>query len=96
MLQRIGADAGVDSNGDFPQARALSRYLDQKQGMEMQPIPTSLFWEGPPPCGLDRGTDDTEVVPPQGKAFRGRAHLRVGWIEERTTRRSSLPYPNKV
>lgn len=28
LLQRCGADAGVDSIGDFPQARALSRYLD--------------------------------------------------------------------
>ncbi len=28
LLKRIGADAGVDSIGDFPQARALSRYLD--------------------------------------------------------------------
>ncbi len=28
LLKRCGADAGVDSIGDFPQARALSRYLD--------------------------------------------------------------------
>lgn len=28
LLKRIGADAGVDSIGDFSQARALSRYLD--------------------------------------------------------------------
>ena len=28
MLRRVGADAGVDSIGDFPQARALARYLD--------------------------------------------------------------------
>jgi glucuronate isomerase len=28
LLRRLGADAGVDSIGDFPQARALSRYLD--------------------------------------------------------------------
>ena len=28
LLARLGADAGVDSIGDFPQARALSRYLD--------------------------------------------------------------------
>ncbi len=28
LLQRLGADAGVDSIGDFSQARALSRYLD--------------------------------------------------------------------
>ena len=28
LLQRLGADAGVDSIGDFPQARGLSRYLD--------------------------------------------------------------------
>jgi glucuronate isomerase len=28
LLARLGADAGVDSVGDFPQARALSRYLD--------------------------------------------------------------------
>jgi hypothetical protein len=26
----------------------------------------------------------------------GRDHLRVVWIEARTTQRSSLPYPNKV
>lgn len=28
LLQQLGADAGVDSIGDFPQARTLSRYLD--------------------------------------------------------------------
>lgn len=28
LLQRLGADAGIDSIGDFPQARGLSRYLD--------------------------------------------------------------------
>jgi len=28
LLKRLGADAGVDSIGDFPQARTLSRYLD--------------------------------------------------------------------
>jgi glucuronate isomerase len=28
LLSRLGADAGVDSIGDFPQARGLSRYLD--------------------------------------------------------------------
>jgi glucuronate isomerase len=29
LLKSIGADAGVDSIGDFPQARGLSRYLDR-------------------------------------------------------------------
>jgi glucuronate isomerase len=29
LLARLGADAGVDSIGDFPQARALARYLNQ-------------------------------------------------------------------
>ena len=29
LLKRLGADAGVDSIGDFPQARGLSRYLDR-------------------------------------------------------------------
>lgn len=28
LNRRLGADSGVDSIGDFPQARALSRYLD--------------------------------------------------------------------
>lgn len=28
LLQRVGSDAGVDSIGDFPQARSLSRYLN--------------------------------------------------------------------
>jgi glucuronate isomerase len=28
LLKRLGGDSGVDSIGDFPQARALSRYLD--------------------------------------------------------------------
>jgi len=28
LLRQLGADAGVDSIGDFPQARSLSRYLD--------------------------------------------------------------------
>jgi glucuronate isomerase len=29
LLHRLGADAGVDSIGDFPQARGLARYLDR-------------------------------------------------------------------
>ena len=29
LLKRLGADAGADSIGDFPQARALARYLDR-------------------------------------------------------------------
>ncbi|OHE82933.1 MAG: glucuronate isomerase [Verrucomicrobia bacterium RIFCSPLOWO2_12_FULL_64_8] len=29
LLQRLGADSGVDSTGDLPQARSLSRYLDR-------------------------------------------------------------------
>ncbi len=29
LLKRLGADSGVDSIGDFPQARSLSRYLDR-------------------------------------------------------------------
>jgi len=29
LLKRLGADAGVDSIGDFPQARGLARYLDR-------------------------------------------------------------------
>lgn len=32
LLGQLGADAGVDSIGDFPQARALSRYLDRLDG----------------------------------------------------------------
>ena len=28
LMQRLGADSGVDSIGDFPQARSLSRYLN--------------------------------------------------------------------
>ncbi len=28
LLKRLGADAGVDSIGDFPQAKTLARYLD--------------------------------------------------------------------
>jgi len=29
LMRRLGADTGVDSIGDFPQARSLSRYLDR-------------------------------------------------------------------
>jgi glucuronate isomerase len=29
LLKRLGADTGVDSVGDFPQARGLTRYLDR-------------------------------------------------------------------
>jgi len=29
LMKRLGADSGVDSLGDFPQARSLSRYLDR-------------------------------------------------------------------
>ena len=37
LLKRLGADAGVDSIGDFAQARALSRYLDRLDSEEKLP-----------------------------------------------------------
>ncbi|HZP60742.1 MAG TPA: glucuronate isomerase, partial [Opitutaceae bacterium] len=37
LLKRLGADAGVDSIGDFPQARGLSRYLNQLESEEKLP-----------------------------------------------------------
>jgi glucuronate isomerase len=37
LLRKLGADAGVDSIGDFPQARGLSRYLDRLDGEERLP-----------------------------------------------------------
>jgi glucuronate isomerase len=37
LLKRLGADAGVDSIGDFPQARGLSRYLDRLDSEEKLP-----------------------------------------------------------
>lgn len=37
LLRKLGADAGVDSIGDFPQARGLSRYLDRLDGEEKLP-----------------------------------------------------------
>ena len=37
LLKRLGADAGVDSIGDFPQARGLSRYLDALDRDEQLP-----------------------------------------------------------
>ena len=37
LLKRIGADSGVDSIGDFPQARGLSRYLDSLDQEEKLP-----------------------------------------------------------
>ncbi len=37
LLKRLGADAGVDSIGDFPQARGLSRYLNQLESEERLP-----------------------------------------------------------
>jgi glucuronate isomerase len=37
LLKRLGADAGVDSIGDFPQARGLSRYLDRLDQEEKLP-----------------------------------------------------------
>jgi glucuronate isomerase len=37
LRRRLGADAGVDSIGDFPQARALSRYLDHLDREEALP-----------------------------------------------------------
>lgn len=37
LLKKLGADAGVDSIGDFPQARGLSRYLDRLDQEEKLP-----------------------------------------------------------
>lgn len=37
LLRQLGTDASVDSIGDFPQARGLSRYLDQLDGDEKLP-----------------------------------------------------------
>lgn len=37
LLGKLGADAGVDSISDLPQARALSRYLDQLDSEESLP-----------------------------------------------------------
>lgn len=37
LLNRLGADAGVDSIGDFPQARALSRYLNTLDAADQLP-----------------------------------------------------------
>lgn len=37
LLQQLGADAGVDSIGDFPQARSLSRYFDALESEDNLP-----------------------------------------------------------
>lgn len=37
LLKQLGADAGVDSIGDFPQARSLSRYLDALESEDSLP-----------------------------------------------------------
>lgn len=37
LLKRLGADAGVDSIGDFPQARGLARYLDRLDAEDKLP-----------------------------------------------------------
>ncbi|MDE3084894.1 MAG: glucuronate isomerase [Verrucomicrobiota bacterium] len=37
LLKRLGADAGVDTIGDFPQARGLARYLDRLESEEKLP-----------------------------------------------------------
>jgi glucuronate isomerase len=37
LLKKLGADAGVDSIGDFPQARGLSKYLDRLESEEKLP-----------------------------------------------------------
>ncbi len=37
LLKRVGADVGVDSIGDYPQARGLSRYLDRLESEEKLP-----------------------------------------------------------
>jgi len=37
LLRKLGADAGVDSIGDFAQARGLSRFLDRLEGEDKLP-----------------------------------------------------------
>lgn len=74
LLRRVGADAGVDSIGDFPQARGLARYLDslERDGE----LPKMVLYNLNP---ADNYVFATMAGNFQGGALPGRVQFGSGW-----------------
>jgi glucuronate isomerase len=74
LLKRLGADAGVDSIGDFPQARALSRYLDTLDRDDQ--LPKVVIYNLNP---ADNYVFATMIGNFQGGSVAGKIQFGSGW-----------------
>jgi len=74
LLKRLGADAGVDSIGDFPQARSLSNYLDTLDGEGR--LPKTILYNLNP---ADNYVFATMIGNFQGEGQPGKIQYGSGW-----------------
>ncbi|MBI5382599.1 MAG: glucuronate isomerase [Opitutae bacterium] len=74
LLRRLGADAGVDSIGDFPQARSLSRYLDRLDSENQ--LPKVVLYNINP---ADNYVLATMIGNFQGETVAGKVQFGSGW-----------------
>ena len=74
LLQAVGADAGVDSIGDWPQAEALSRYLDRldRDGL----LPRTILYNVNP---TDNYVLGTMIGNFQDGSMAGKIQFGSGW-----------------
>jgi glucuronate isomerase len=73
LLSQLGPDTGFDSMGDFPQAAALSRYLNALDATDQLPRTDPLQQQ---PRGQLRPRDDDRQLP-------GRLDSRQGAVRQR-------------
>ncbi|MGC4072065.1 MAG: glucuronate isomerase [Nibricoccus sp.] len=74
LLKRLGADAGVDSIGDFPQARGLTRYLDRLESEEK--LPKTVIYNLNP---ADNYVFATAIGNVQDGTLPGKIQFGSGW-----------------
>ncbi len=74
LLRELGADAGIDSIGDFPQARGLSRYLDTLESEKR--LPKAVLYNLNP---ADNYVFATMIGNFQGGGIPGKLQFGSGW-----------------
>lgn len=74
LLKLLGADAGVDSIGDFPQARNLARYLDTLDAENQ--LPKTILYNLNP---SDNYVFATMIGNYQGTEVAGKVQFGSGW-----------------
>ncbi len=74
LLKNIGADAGVDSIGDFAQAKNLSRYLDTLDAEDK--LPKTILYNLNP---ADNYVFATMIGNFQGSGIPGKVQFGSGW-----------------